>query len=236
MSPHDPVFLTRAQVREVDLRAIEEFGIPGIVLMENAGRNAAGLIQGWTPPGGTVAIVCGRGNNGGDGFVIARHLFNAAVHVELFLACDPRQLTGDAATNARIAEKMALPMHAFDTPERIEPARPLLAQAAVIVDAVLGTGFSGQVRAPLDQVIAAINQAGGAGRAVVVAVDLPSGLDCDTGAPSNATARAAHTITFGARKAGFASPGAAAYTGQVHVADIGAPRTLVQMILGASAG
>ena len=236
MVPESSVFLTRAQVREVDRRAIEEYGIPGIVLMENAGKNAAKLIQGWLPAGGLLAIVCGRGNNGGDGFVIARHLFNAGSHVELFLACDPRQLTGDAATNAHIAEKMALPMHPFDGPERIKQAVTVLARAAVIVDAVLGTGFSGQVRSPLDQVIRTINEIAGAGRAMVVAIDLPSGLDCDTGAPSNATIRAAHTITFVAKKTGFAAPGAAAYTGEVHVADIGAPRMLVQQIIGGFSG
>jgi NAD(P)H-hydrate epimerase len=232
----DSIFLTRSQVREVDRRAIEEYGIPGIVLMENAGRNAAVLIQGWTRARGPVAIVCGRGNNGGDGFVIARHLFNAGIHVELFLACDPHQLAGDAATNERIAEKMALPRRLFDSPERIEDGAAALAQASVIVDAALGTGFSGRVRSPLDRAIEAVNTAASASGALVVAVDLPSGLDCDTGAPSNVTVRAAHTITFVARKAGFAAPAAAAYTGQVHVADIGAPRTLVQEILGAASG
>jgi NAD(P)H-hydrate epimerase len=236
MSSDDSIHLTRAQVREVDRRAIEDYGIPGIVLMENAGGNAASLVLGWTPTGRTVAIVCGRGNNGGDGFVIARHLFNAGVGVELFLACDPRQLTGDAATNARIAEKMALATQLFDTPERIERAGAALGRAGVIVDAILGTGFSGQVRSPLDAAIEAINRAGAGGGAMVVAVDLPSGLDCDTGVPSNATVRAGHTITFVARKAGFAASGAAAYTGEVHVAAIGAPRTLVQEILGAASG
>ena len=236
MSQHKAIFLTRAQVRDVDRRAIEEYGISGIVLMENAGRNAATLIQGWTPPGGVVAIVCGRGSNGGDGFVIARHLSNAGIRVELFLACDPGQLIGDAATNARIAGRMALPSHPFDSPERIMQAKSRLARAAVIVDAILGTGFSGNVRSPLDLAIEAINEADRAGKAIIVAVDLPSGLDCDTGAPSNTTVRATHTITFVAAKAGFAAPAAAAFTGQVHVADIGAPGALVQAILAAASG
>jgi NAD(P)H-hydrate epimerase len=121
-------------------------------------------------------------------------------------------------------------------PERILQAKPRLARAAVIVDAILGTGFSGNVRSPLDLAIEAINEAGGAAKATIVAVDLPSGLDCDTGAPSNATVRAAHTITFVAAKAGFAAPAAGTYTGQVHIADIGAPAALVQEILAAASG
>ncbi len=224
----DRIAVTRAQVREVDRRAIEEFGVPGVVLMENAGRNATKIILGLLPTGGRVAIVCGRGNNGGDGFVIARHLFNARAPVDLLLACDPDQLSGDAAINAGIVQKMRLQCHGFDTVERIEQARPILARAAVIVDALLGTGFAGDVRAPLDAAIEAINGARGA---IVVAVDLPSGLDCDTGRPSNATVRAHHTVTFVARKAGFNAPGAEAFTGQVHVADIGAPRTILEDVL-----
>ncbi len=227
----DQIVLTRAQVREVDRRAIEEYGILGIVLMENAGRNAAGLIRYWTPSDGPVVIVCGRGNNGGDGFVIARHLHNAGIRVELLLTCDIVQLTGDAATNARIVEKMGLPLRMFDTVERIADQRPALRRARIIVDALLGTGFSGQVRSPMDLAIAAINEEARAGGAKVVAIDLPSGLDCDTGEPSNATVKADHTITFVARKAGFDAPGAAAYTGEVHVAGIGAPGEIIQMVL-----
>lgn len=226
------IVLTRAQVREVDRRAIEEYGVPGVVLMENAGRNAANLIRYWTPHDGPVAIVCGRGNNGGDGFVIARHLHNAGIRVELLLACEIVQLTGDAATNARIVEKMGLPLRMFDTMERIADERPTVRRAMVIVDALLGTGFSGKVRSPMDLAINAINEEARAGGTKVVAIDLPSGLDCDTGEPSNATVRANHTITFVARKAGFAAPGAAEYTGEVLVADIGAPEAIVGEVLG----
>src|SRR5262245_649344 len=114
------ITLTRAQVREVDRRAIEEYGIPSIILMENAGRNAAAIILDRVPAGAMVAVVCGRGNNGGDGFVIARHLANAGVRVEMFLACKPDQLIGDAAANFAIVQRMAIPMVAFDTVEVIQ--------------------------------------------------------------------------------------------------------------------
>ncbi len=231
MSSNQDIRLNRAQVREVDRRAIEAYCIPGIVLMENAARNATRHVRDCVPGGGSVAVVCGRGNNGGDGFVIARHLFNAGIAVELFLACDPARLTGDAAVNARIAEAMRIPCQAFDSDTHIREAAPRLQRADVIVDAILGTGFSGQVRSPLDLAIETINRCS---RAKVIAVDLPSGLDCDTGQPSNATIRATVTVTFVARKVGFDSPGASDYTGEVYVADIGAPRGVVQEVLSSA--
>lgn len=221
--PTPTIVLTRQQVREVDRRAIEQYGIPGIVLMENAARNAARIILETVQSPRRIAIVCGRGNNGGDGFAIARHLANQRLTTELFLACDPDGLTGDAATNHRIVANMGLKCHRFDTDERIDAARPALDAADLIIDALLGTGFSGQVRSPLDRVIRAINEAPASS---VIAIDVPSGLDCDTGRPSNATVRARLTVTFVARKAGFDVPGAAEYVGRVHVADIGAPHSL----------
>lgn len=214
--------LTRAQVREVDRRAMEEFGIPGIVLMENAGRGAAEIIRMRLPAGGRVAIVCGRGNNGGDGFVIARHLTLGGFAVQVFVACDPSILTGDAATNCEIARRMVIPMVRIDSPGAIAVSLDALRSADVVVDALLGTGFSGDVRSPLDDVIAAINTVG----RLIIAIDVPSGLDCDTGLPSNATVRATETITFVARKIGFDAPGAAAYMGEVHIVGIGAPWAL----------
>ncbi len=228
MDPRHEPRLTRRQVREVDRIAIEERGIPGLTLMENAGRLAARLILDLTPGLASAAIVCGRGNNGGDGFVIARHLSEAGAAVEVILACDPERLTGDAAANARAVEKLALPCRRFDSAEAIKSTSPHLSSKQVIVDAVLGTGFSGSVRPPLNLAIEAINASGGP---TIFAVDLPSGLDCDSGRPSNATVRAHHTITFIARKTGFDAPGAAAFTGVIHVVDIGVPPDVVQAVL-----
>ena len=237
--------LTRDQIRQVDRLAVEEYGVPGIVLMENAGRNAARVIRHEVlaePTRGAVAIVCGGGNNGGDGFAVARHLANVGVGVELYLAVEPTRLTGDAATNWHIVERMGLPAFDVRTAEAIAAARERWRRSDAIVDALLGTGFSGQVRAPLDAVITAINAvratcaadpgAAGAraGHPVIVAIDLPSGLDADTGRPANAAVRADLTITMVARKAGFDQPGAADYTGRVVVVDIGAPRALIDRI------
>ena len=131
MSLQPQPVVTRAQVREVDRRAIEDLDIPGIVLMENAAKNAARIILDVLPKDGAVAIVCGRGNNGGDGFAIARHLFNARVLVELFLACDRGKLTGDADTNARDAEDLA-PLHSAVVAGYADMAELLLAHGADI--------------------------------------------------------------------------------------------------------
>ncbi|MCK6455073.1 MAG: NAD(P)H-hydrate epimerase [Phycisphaerae bacterium] len=222
--------LTRAAVREIDRRAVEEFGVPGLVLMENAGRGAAHLIQGLLrgPRGARVAIACGGGNNAGDGFVIARHLHNAGIEVELLLAVDPARLSGDAATNCDIVSRMRIPTAPLWDEAGLAANLPRLQLAQVVVDALLGTGSSGAPRPPMDRVIRAINQLSAA---TVVAIDLPSGLDCDTGVPADPTVRANMTITFVAPKVGFAERGAAAYTGKVHVVDIGAPRELLSAAL-----
>jgi NAD(P)H-hydrate epimerase len=213
--------------------------------MENAGRNAARVIRREVLRGattGSVAIVCGGGNNGGDGFVVARHLVNVGVGVEVFLAVDPTRLTGDAATNWRIVERMNIPAFDIRTPDQLSAAADRWRRCDAILDALLGTGFAGQVRAPLDAVIDAINALHVArapepaptrtasGRPVIVAIDLPSGLDADSGQPANATVRADLTITMVARKIGFDRPGAADFTGRVDVVDIGAPRPLIQQI------
>ncbi len=222
--------LTREQIREIDRAAIEDYGIPGVVLMENAGRNAAKLIADYfptwsnpkepqasacaTPGKHVVCIFCGPGNNGGDGFVIARHLSIAGFRVEIVLLADAERLTPDTRINQDIARKMRISIHSFS----VEQAEDLIGRAQVVVDAMLGTGFAGQVRPPMDRAIELINAAD---HALKVAVDVPSGLDCNTGEPAAATIRADLTVTFVAPKVGFAS--AAEYTGKVLVADIGAP-------------
>jgi NAD(P)H-hydrate epimerase len=206
-------FLTRSQVRELDRRAVEEFGVPGVVLMENAGRGAAELLLRLGVEG-TVAICCGKGNNGGDGFVIARHLDIRGVSVRVHLVVPPEGLAGDAAINYRIIERSNIPIvRGIET----------LSDAQWIVDALLGTGLSGAVRPPFWGAIDAINRRG----ASVLAVDIPSGLDCDTGTPLGIAVHADHTATFVAPKAGFQNPAARPWLGQVHLLDIGAPRALV---------
>jgi NAD(P)H-hydrate epimerase len=216
------VFLTRAQVREVDRRAIEEYGVPGVVLMENAGRGAADLLI-RLGINGPVIICAGKGNNGGDGFVIARHLDNCGIAVHVLLFTRPEDLTGDAAINFHILQRSGLSITVCMPPLDLKAVERHLAPAAWIVDALFGTGLSGPVRPPYDRVITAINASG----RPVLAVDLPSGLDCDTGLSLGATVRAAHTATFVAEKIGFTETAARQWLGEVHVIDIGAPRAAV---------
>src|SRR5262249_25949984 len=151
----------------------------GVVLMENAGRGAAELLISLGIHG-RVLICCGKGNNGGDGFVIARHLDNRGVPVRVLLFCRPDELTGDAAVNYGIIAKAGLPVqiHAGSQVDLTALQREL-SSAEWVVDALFGTGLSGAVRPPFDDVINTIN----ASRARVFAADIPSGLDCDTGRP-----------------------------------------------------
>jgi NAD(P)H-hydrate epimerase len=221
--------LSRAVVREVDRRAIDEFGMSGLVLMENAGRGCVDVLcsQGCR---GTVAVVCGRGNNAGDGFVIARHLDLREIAVKVILLGPPDELRGDAAENYAIVSKSKVPIVDLSQQFSADKFAAALAGAEWIVDALLGTGATGAPRPPMADAIRLMNQA----PARRLAVDLPSGLDCDTGQPAEPTFRADHTCTFVAAKIGFANSAAAHYLGNVHVLDIGAPRILLQAVTGTS--
>jgi NAD(P)H-hydrate epimerase len=221
-----PPALNRRQSREVDRRAAEEYGMHSLVLMENAGRGVADKL-GELGFAGPIVIGCGKGNNGGDGFVLARHLDLRGAAVKVLLWADPAELTGDAAANFTILEKCGVPIEVFGKSHDAARLDAALSGAGAIVDCLLGTGAAGDPRPPLDAVIEQLN----AHPAPKIAVDLPSGLDCDTGEASRTTIRALHTCTFVAPKPGFLIPGAAAYTGQVHVLDIGAPRKLVEECL-----
>ncbi len=218
--------LTRAQSRQVDRLAMEKLGVSGLVLMENAGRGVADVLR-RTGVDGPVVVCCGKGNNAGDGFVIARHLELRGFQPRVLLWADPDELTGDAAANFRILEKTDVPIERFAAAH--DPARlaEQLAGAAWIVDALLGTGARGEPRPPLNAVIEQLNAAD----APILAVDLPSGLDCDTGKPAAHTIRATVTCAFFAAKSGFFAPGAEAYTGEVRVLDIGVPPKLVDDVL-----
>ncbi len=224
--------LSRDQVRRVDAIAIERYGLPGIALMENAGRNTAELLQSFGVLG-PVTICCGRGNNGGDGFVIARHLENAGVAVKVLLLTDPERLQGDAATNFGVLKVAGTPLHVLTGDLDHEALIGELAGSAWIVDALLGTGATGLPRSPYDSVIKAVNTAGNGG-VKVLAVDLPSGFDADAGTPFRdddgrygPCVKADVTATFVARKTGFDKPSAGEFTGDVVVIDIGVPRQLI---------
>jgi NAD(P)H-hydrate epimerase len=218
------MLLTREQARALDRCAMEEFAVPGIVLMENAGRGMAELLHS-LGISGPVVVCCGKGNNGGDGFVIARHLDNASVRVRVLLFADPADLRGDAAVNHTILVRSGVAVEARTGSSIDEAAlRDELAKADWVVDALFGSGLQGPVRPPFDRVIAAINGS----KARVLAVDIPSGLDSDTGRPMGPTVRAHHTATVAALKRGFVEQAAREWIGQVHVIDMGAPRRLLE--------
>lgn len=221
--------LTRDQVRACDGVAIEQFGVPGIVLMENAGSAAAELILTQFAEPGTrgVCVVAGIGNNAGDGFVVARHLHNHGTRVTVLHCGDPDKIQGDALTNLRIIQNMHLPIIRIDQfePHQLAGAvRKHAGAAGLIVDAMLGTGAVGPPREPIRTVIETVNDLG----KTVIALDIPSGLDCDTGKPLERAVRAAHTVTFAAMKKGFGNPEAGAYTGTVTVASIGINTALLR--------
>ena len=220
-----PVTLSRQRAGQLDHRATAEYAVPGIVLMENAGRGVADkLVE--LGVSGTVVICCGPGNNGGDGFVIARHLDLRRLAVKVMVWGDDDRRPADAATNFQVLLRSGIPLVRGNASADLAQA---MSGANWIVDALLGTGARGEVRPPMSDAITAINSAG----VPVMAVDLPSGLDADTGLPARQTIRALHTCTFVAYKPGFLTPGADRFTGQIHVLDIGAPRKLVDEMLAA---
>ncbi|HUY34526.1 MAG TPA: NAD(P)H-hydrate epimerase [Pirellulales bacterium] len=218
--------ITCQQAREIDRRAVEEYGLSGLLLMENAGRGLADTLCGFDLRG-PVVICCGKGNNAGDGFVLARHLDLRRVAVKTLLWAEPNELRGDAATNFAILKRCGVPIEIFGQRHDTTRMEAQLAGAAWIVDALLGTGAAGEPRPPLDAVISQLN----ASSVPILAVDLPSGLDADTGAAARQTIRAAHTCTFVAAKPGLLAPAARQYVGALHVLDIGAPRKLVEEFL-----
>ena len=223
-----PLVFTREQSRRIDKIAVEEYGFSSLVLMENAGRGTADVLC-RLGVAGPVVICCGKGNNAGDGFVVARHLDLRGHKVRVLLWANPEELTGAAAVNFHILKKTDVPIELFglelDEPQsaRLEN---LLTDAAWIVDALLGTGATGEPRPPLDRVIDRLNAAA----APKLAVDVPSGLDCDTGLAAVHTIRAVETCTFVAAKRGFFAPEAAAYVGRLHVLDIGVPPGLINRV------
>ena len=224
-----PLVLSREEVRNCDRVAIERYGINGLVLMENAGSAAARWvlqqIRGIDQP--EVCIVAGPGNNGGDGFVVARHLYNAGVTVHLLLFGTRERFRGDALANLVVLENMGAPIEQIaelDAEGVSAALRTAAAKAEIVVDALLGTGTAGPPREPIRTAIRVINQLSKR----VLALDIPSGLDCDSGERLGSAVRAEHTVTFAAMKKGFLNLAAAEFTGTIEVASIGIDARLLR--------
>ena len=216
-------YLSAEESRNVDWVAKSQGHIMGIVLMENAGRGIAEILLAENPKG-KVVICCGRGNNGGDGFVIARHLNTAGVDVQVLLFANPKELMGDACMNHAIIAHSDIPMKVLTSPS-VEDLKSIFKDVVWVVDALVGTGQKGILRSPFDIVVRQINESG----VKVLAVDLPSGLDADTGIASDPTIKAAITATMVTPKTGFQNPEAQSYLGKLMVVGIGLPKWLLPL-------
>jgi NAD(P)H-hydrate epimerase len=215
--------LTAAQMREVDRRTTEQHGVPSLQLMENAGaRVVECLVAHFSDlPHRRVVVLCGKGNNGGDGFVVARLLRQRACHPLVFLLAQPDSVKGDAAINLQRWEQAGGEIKAIPGVEDLTALRSALAAADIIIDALLGTGLSGPVDGLLASVIAAVNEAGK--RATVLAVDIPSGLPSDSGKPLGPAISADFTVTFTAPKFSLVLPPNCEQVGVLSVGQIGTP-------------
>ncbi len=223
---------TAEEMRRADRRATERFGVPSLLLMENAGRGAADAIERAFGParGRRIAVVCGKGNNGGDGFVVVRHLAGRGAAVAAWLVGRAAEVRGDAATNLDAVVRSGLPLAEAADAAGLEALRRGLADADFVVDALLGTGVSGPATGLVADAIAAVNAAG----RPVCALDLPSGLSADHGRLLGPTVRARVTVTFGLPKLGLFLHPAAAHAGRVEVVDLGVPRAWLEEGLGVS--
>lgn len=218
-------YMTAQEAKEIDRRAQEEFGIPSTILMENAGWQSAEvameMLQG--KEGKSVVCVCGRGNNGGDGFVAARHLINKGIDVDTFLIGDPLEIKGDAKINYTILQRMAVKIVVLKNKEEFSLLRERLKETGLIIDAIFGVGLQGEVEEPYRTTIELIN---GSGKPVL-SIDIPSGLDGTEGKVRGICIKATQTITFTLPKTGFIKNDGPLYTGKLIVVDISIPKILL---------
>ncbi|MBZ5503214.1 MAG: NAD(P)H-hydrate dehydratase [Acidobacteriia bacterium] len=220
--------LTAAEMREVDRLTTERYRVPSLTLMENAGKSVADFIQArfGDLAQRRIVVLCGKGNNGGDGFVAARHLLKMGAKPDVFLCADPREVKGDAATNLKRWKKASANLVVIRNSTAWHSSRAAVASADIIVDALLGTGLRGPAEGLLAEVIHDINRR--EPTRMVVAVDIPSGLAADTGEFAAASVRADHTITFTAPKRGMFLRDASGAVGRLTVCDIGSPWGLIE--------
>lgn len=223
----------RSDIREIDRLAAEQYGMPTLLLMENAGRSVADvampiLAEATERP--SALVLAGTGNNGGDGLVAARHLANLGARVGVLLSGPESGITGDPLTHLTILKRMGVPIKTFD------PAKPRAALASMpaylskptlILDALLGVGFQGEVREPIRSLINLCNELGDQGT-MILAVDLPSGLDADSGEAADPCVEADLTVCLAGLKIGAMTEHGRPWCGELVVGDIGAPEDLLE--------
>ena len=223
--------VTAAEMRQIDQDTIEYIGIPGIVLMETAGSAIVRAIQRHYPTCKRIGIFAGKGNNGGDGIVIARQLAHIGYGVHLFLVSPPESFTGEAAVNLQIAKNLGLRIEeiltdaalGYDFFAKRSTSLNRIANSELLVDAIFGTGLRGEVREPIATIINILNNL----PIPILSVDLPSGLDADTGNPLGTCVQADRTVTIGLPKRGLLVHPGAEFAGKLEVVDIGFPEQVV---------
>lgn len=213
------------EMEELDRRATAEYGIPSLLLMENAGVQVVLEMLRFFPDlaGARVAVLCGKGNNGGDGFVVARHLANRGIECRAYLVGRRAEVKGDARVNLDILDRMGVPILEIGSKEDLHRQGDALARASILVDALLGTGAAGPAKGLLADAITLVNDLG----RPVVAVDIPSGLGAGDAHPPGPAIQAALTVTFALPKRSLVLYPAAKLAGTLRVVDIGIPRPLL---------
>ncbi|MFC1713947.1 NAD(P)H-hydrate dehydratase [Candidatus Poribacteria bacterium] len=226
--------VTAQEMRNIDTQAINETGIPGIVLMENAGVGVVHVIEGRRCdsrlfPGTSscplrISIFAGKGNNGGDGLVIARHLINRGHDVTIYLISEPDDFTGDALTNLKIAQNMQIPIEIMLSEDQLADCEHQIIASDLLIDAIFGTGLKGAIVGFPANVIDFLNRSG----VPIVAVDLPSGLEADTGRVEGSCIRATLTVAMALPKRGLLLYPGAGFVGELQIADIGIPYEVME--------
>lgn len=221
-----PRVVTAAEMAAIDRYTIDTLGLPGRVLMENAGRAVFELLRAHFHPLARkrAAVFCGKGNNGGDGFVIARLLNEAGVDCDTFFLGKKNDLPEDARANFLLLERLGNAIHAL----RAEGPLPDLTRYDFLIDALLGTGVRGALQGTLAQLVQHLNHS----ERPLIAVDLPTGMNADTGAVEGPCLRARMTVTLGARKQGLLFSPGREHAGELHVVDIGFPAIAYEMAAG----
>ena len=218
-------YITSQQMKEIDRRTQDVFGIPSLILMENAGGGAACVALDMVKDldSKKVICVCGRGNNGGDGFVCARHLINNAVVTEIFLIGGPSKLKADAKINFDILRKMKVKIRFLKSDKNFKLFKEKLKGAELIIDAIFGIGLSGEIKEPYRSIIKVMNKS----KKPILAIDVPSGLDATEGKVLGVCVKATKTVTFALPKTGFFRRDGPLYIGELITVDISIPKMLL---------
>lgn len=218
--------VTVAEMKNLEKAAIEEYGVPGIVLMENAGVEVVKQIESILGclHNKKISVFAGTGNNGGDGYVVARHLHNQGAKVKVFVIGSRENVIGDALTNLQIITNMGIDILEVMNQHDWDKVKIAITFTDCLVDALLGTGFAGQLRENMAQAVECMNKM----NKMIIAIDIPTGVDGDTGQIKSVAVKASYTVTFALPKQGLLLYPGASYAGELYVADIGVPRLLLQ--------